>query len=271
MRIFNIKDESISDTKIQGYLIYYERPKAFYIELSPDANAWEAPQLLSSFAKRGQYSIGSYWSRKWAQQRIIPQDGTNVERILKKYRLKKYDEFALLKAANGRCEQDSCYIEELDEGEIPALLQERWQTKVTEVVPIENERLLVFFRNRAARIVDCKQAARGDNAVASYLKSRELFDGVEVQTDGHGVMWSNTAEISYMALYDSGQPVPLTLDDLCSFFRNRVVTTTQTYELLGCSRQNVDEYVQRDKLHPIRTELQFKLFLKGEVMQRRKK
>ena len=33
MRIFAIRDESLSPDTTLGYLIYYERPRAFYIEL----------------------------------------------------------------------------------------------------------------------------------------------------------------------------------------------------------------------------------------------
>ena len=63
MRIFAIRDESIARDAVLGYLIYYERPKAFYIELPDDADVWETPLLLSSFVRRGEHSVGSYWSR----------------------------------------------------------------------------------------------------------------------------------------------------------------------------------------------------------------
>jgi hypothetical protein len=39
---------------------------------------------------------------------------------------------------------------------------------------------------------------------------------------------------------------------------------------LNCSRQNIDDLMRRDKLHPIRTDAKYKLFSKAEVMQRKK-
>ena len=78
MRIFAIKDESLSSQTVLGYLIYYENAKAFYIELPEDADPWETPLLLSTFVKRGERSVNSYWSRLWVEQRIIPPDRQNI-------------------------------------------------------------------------------------------------------------------------------------------------------------------------------------------------
>ena len=83
MRIFAIKDDTLSQEIVLGYLIYYENAKAFYIELPDDADPWETPLLLSSFVKRGEHSVSSYWSRLWVQQRIIPRDRQNIGQVLK--------------------------------------------------------------------------------------------------------------------------------------------------------------------------------------------
>ena len=77
MRIFAIRDETLPE-KTLGYLVYYETSKAFYIELSDDADPWETPPVLSFFVNRGIYSIDSTWSRRWVRQRIVPQDRQNI-------------------------------------------------------------------------------------------------------------------------------------------------------------------------------------------------
>ena len=41
MRIFAIRDENLSPETTLGWLIYYERAKAFYIELPEDAQRFE--------------------------------------------------------------------------------------------------------------------------------------------------------------------------------------------------------------------------------------
>ena len=109
LRIFAIKDDTLSQKSVLGYLIYYENAKAFYIELPDNADPWETPLLLSSFVKRGERSVSSYWSRLWVQQRIIPRDRQNIGQVLKENGLKEYDEFQMLMLTMGRCAQDECY------------------------------------------------------------------------------------------------------------------------------------------------------------------
>ena len=76
--------------------------------------------------------------------------------------------------------------------------------------------------------------------------------------------------ISDKMLYDNGTPIPLSLNDFITFIRNLVINTAEACALLDCSRQNIDDLVKRKRLHPIRTDAKAKLFLKNEVMQRRK-
>ena len=159
MRIFAIKDDTLSRKSVLGYLIYYENAKAFYIELPDDADPWETPLLLSSFVKRGERSVSSYWSRLWVQQRIIPRDRQNIGQVLKENGLKEYDEFQMLMLTMGRCAQDECYLEEINTGELPPLLLNRWKTKIEDVVPLKGFRLLVFFRNEEVKICDAAKHA----------------------------------------------------------------------------------------------------------------
>lgn len=106
MRIFAIKDDTLPKDKVLGYLIYHEPSRSFYIELPDGADSWDMPLLLSSFADHGEYSIGSAWSRRFVQQRIVPQDRQNIGQILRDNDLSEYDEFSLLMLSMGRCEQD---------------------------------------------------------------------------------------------------------------------------------------------------------------------
>ena len=98
MRIFAIKDDTLSQEIVLGYLIYYENAKAFYIELPDDADPWETPLLLSSFVKRGERSVSSYWSRLWVQQRIIPRDRQNIGQVLKENGLRVVEEILPISA-----------------------------------------------------------------------------------------------------------------------------------------------------------------------------
>lgn len=270
MRVFAIKDESLSNARILGYLIYYETPKAFYIELPDEADPWDTPLLLDSFVRRDERSVGSYWSRIWVEQRIVPQDRQNIGQVLRENDLAEYDEFSLLMLSQGRCAQDQCYLEELRGGELPAELVERWRHKVEDVVPLDSARLLTFFRDGQVKIVDVRQCAEKHPTCKPYIESDERFDRVEVQPDGYGVMWSERAMIPDHELYDCGSPVPLSLRDFCRFVQVRVISATEACGILDCSRQNIDDLIKRNKLHPIRTDSKYKLFLKSEVAQRKK-
>lgn len=271
MRVFAIKDDSLSSEQVLGWLIYYETAKAFYIELPDDAEPWETPLLLDSFVKRGEHSVGSYWSRIWVEQRIIPQDRQNIGQVLKENGLSEYDEFSLLMLSQGRCAQDQCYLEEVPEGEIPIELSKRWEHKVEDVVPLDNARLLVFFRNGEVKIADTHELVGENASCLPYIHSDSRFNRVEVQTDGYGVMWNERAVISDHDLYEHGVSVPLSLQDFCRFVQVRVISATEACRILDCSRQNIDDLIKRNKLHPIRTDSKYKLFLKNEVVQRKRR
>lgn len=268
MRLFAIRDESMTEDAILGYLVYYETSRSFYIELPDIADPWETPPILSSFVDRGIYSIDRNWSRRWVQQRIVPQERQNIGQVLKDNGLKEYDEFSLLMLTMGRCEQDDCYLEELPADNLPELLIRRWQTKVDDVVPLGAPRLLVFFRNGTTKVIDAHEVA--GTACTPYLSNQDRFNTVEVQPDGYGVFWNDQAMISHRDLFMHGLTIPLTLNDFHHYVQDRVVSASEACSILECSRQNIDDLMRRDKLHPIRTDAKYKLFSKAEVMQRRK-
>ena len=270
MKIFAIRDESLNRDKILGYPLYYENSKSFYIELPEDADPWEVPLLLSSFAKRGQYSIGSYWSRIWVEQRIVPKDRQNLGQILKDNNLSEYDEYDLLKLSEGRCAQDDCFLKELKPEQVSPEILSRWEYKIDDVLPLEDRCLLLFFRNSEVRIADAGRFEETYSSCRPYLRRDDLFQKVEVQPDGNGIFWSEQASIPYNVLYESGISVPLSLQDFCTFVQKRIINTAQACRILGCSRQNIDDLVRRGKLHPVRTDEKQTLFLRNEILQRRK-
>lgn len=269
MKIFAIKDDTMPKETILGYLVYYENSKTFYMELADGIDPWDAPPVLSSFAERGEYSIDSYWSLRWVQQRIVPRDRQNISQILREHNLREYDEFSLLLPAMGRCEQDDFYLEEIPEEALPELLSRRWRTKVADVAPMEAPKLIVFFQNYAAKVIDAR--LMNISACEPFLIKQDRFNTVEVQPGGHGIYWNDRAMISHRDLYSHGISLPLTQQDFHQYIKTRVVSASEACGILECSRQNIDDLVRRDKLHPIRTDSKYKLFSKSEVMQRKKK
>ena len=139
-----------------------------------------------------------------------------------------------------------------------------------DAVPLEDKRLLVFFRNGKVKIVNPEKLAETNPACMPFINHETRFRQLDIQPDGYGVMWSAQAAISNSELYRHGKPVPVSLKDFCSFVQYRVINTAQACKILNCSRQNIDDLIRRGKLHPIRSDARHKLFLKNEVLQRKK-
>lgn len=266
MKIFAIKSDS-TGAKVLGYLLYYEKVNQFYIELPDEADEWETPLLLSSFVKRGQRTVNSYWSRAWVQQRIIPPDRQNIGSILKDNGLDAYDEFALLTLAEGRCAQDDCYIEPMEEADLPQEILDRFSIRVEEAVPLDDAQMLVFFRNGVARKCDMHQLC-ADRRFAPILQNTRLFSAVQVQTDGYGVTWGENLDVGADQLYQHGTDVPLSIRDFQSYAASCITDTAGACKLLNCSRQNISDLVKRGKLHPLHSSAARNLFLLSELRQR---
>jgi predicted DNA-binding transcriptional regulator AlpA len=268
MKIFAIRDEADKEQKDLAYLLYYETEKLFYIELPDDADPWETPLLLSSFAKRGEKTVNSYWSKLWVQQRIVPTERQNLGQILKENGLKEYDEYRLLMLSMGRCAQDDCYLIPMEEGELPMEIQNRFFLRIEDIIPLEDYHLLVFFRNGKVKKCSLRERFQSDNAFRVLLRNEELFCHVQMQTGGYGVAWDINRTISDAELYQIGKDVPLSAADFKNFVVHRVVTAAEAAEILGCSRQNIDDLTKRGKLHPIKTGAKTTLFLKSEILKR---
>ncbi len=268
MRVFAIRDEDEYDGKDLAYLIYYEVDRRFYIELPDEADPWETPLLLSSFLKRGEKTINAYWSLQWVRQRIVPTDRQNLGQVLKENGLTEYDEFDLLMLASGRCAQDSLYLVPVDERILTQRFYNRYDKKIEDVIPLDNNGLLVFFRNGDVKRCDIGEMKKEDRFFKPILSTPSIFREVTIQTGGYGVSWNENAVIKDSELYDAGMLVPLTMRDFLSFLSSRVVSTAEAAKLLDCSRQNINDLVARGKLHPVKKEQKNMFFLKSEITQR---
>ena len=268
MKIFAIRDESAANQIDLAYLLYYELEKRFYIELPEDADPWETPLLLSSFLKKGETSINSYWSKIWVQQRIVPTDRQNLGQVLKDNNLKEYDEYGLLMLSMGRCAQDDYYLVPLEEDQLPKQIQNRFAKLIEDVVPLDNFELLVFFRDGTVKKCSMQERFAHTPAFGVLLKNRDFFYAVNLQPGGHGVEWDVNLSVSAATLYHTGKKVPLTVSDFQNFVVHRIVNVAEAAEILGCSRQNIDYLTKTGKLHPIKSSGKNTLYLKSEVLKR---
>ena len=265
MKIFVIKDE---ENKSIAYLFYYEKSKKFYIELSNDSDEWNTPLLLSSFLKKGEKSINSYWSEQWVKQRIIPTDRQNLGSILKDNNLEEYDEYKLLVMNHGRCSQDDYYIVEIKKTDLPKEYVDRNKKRIENVIALNNYELLVTFRSSEIKKYNVLKYQDLNKKMLRILNSKELFELVKVDIDGHGICWGENINISCEEIYEHSVKIPLTRDDLKLIIKNSCMDTSGVTQELNCSKQNVDDLVKRNKLHPFKEGNKYKLFYKWEIEKR---
>jgi len=57
-------------------------------------------------------------------------------------------------------------------------------------------------------------------------------------------------------------------DDLILFINENIITTMEVAEILGCTRQNIDNMVKKGKLTPVKQTLRDKLFFKADILER---
>lgn len=267
-KIFAIRDESVRARKDLAYLFYYEIEKLFYIELPEHADPWETPLILDSFAKRGETTVDSNWSKCWVQQRIIPPDRQNLGNILRDNGLKEYDEFSLLMLAKGRCSQDSYYLAAISEDELPEEIRNRFEVRIEDVLVLKEYCMLVFFKNAMVKKCNLKPYFEQNDVFRILLDKPHLFEKLKILTGGYGVSWDLNIVVSDVMLYEMGESIPLTASEFKKYAMQNVITSTEAAELLNCSRQNLLDLTHRGKLHPVKSSEKHTLYLKSEVRMR---
>ena len=140
--------------------------------------------------------------------------------------------------------------------------------KVTDVIPLENKMLLVFFEDDSVKRFDVGKLM---DAYPEFdeLEDDELFQSVKVEAGGYGISWNSRLDCSEGELYENGIDVLLCRDDFIRFVKYNLVNTKEATEILGCSKQNIDDLVKRGKLKPIKSGAKYKLYLKSEIQKRR--
>jgi hypothetical protein len=198
----------------------------------------------------------------------VPPDRQNIGQILRDNGLKSYDEYALLMLSSGRCEQDDYYLVPVDEKALPNRIVRRFDRKVEDVVPLQNNSLLVFFRDGTIRKCELNAYFEKAPRFSILVKRPDYFAHVQIQTGGYGIQWDENLSIPDSELYKMGRRVPLTADDFRIFATERIINAAEAAEILNCSRQYISELVRSDKLHPIKASEKNTLFLKSEVLRR---
>ena len=266
MKILAIRDDNIKNKDL-AYLFYYEKDKQFFIEIPDNADPWDTPLILASFVKKGETTLDDHWSRLWVRQRIVPPDRQNIGMILKDNGLSEYDEFKLLMISRGRCAQDDCCVVPVQTDELEGSVFRRIRKKVEDIVPLLNNKVLVFFQDGHVKKCDLAACFKEHLKFKIVQNDPNIFEKVKIMPGGYGIAWDVDLTILYPKLYDMGQAIPLTLSDFKRYASKRLVVSSEVAEILNCSRQYVDELVKKEKLRPLKSVGKTKLFSKNDVLQ----
>ena len=264
MTIFEIKDESNKD-KLLGYLFYYPKRKRFYTELLNTLDEWDAPFIFWRQVKNSEYSIGHEKSIEFVRQRIIPSDRQNIGMILRDNNINEYDEYKLLLLSQGRCAQDDIYLVKVDEESIVAEIKDRLTLKIRDIMILNGNRVMVFFKNHRTGIVDIEVLRKEDRLYSRILNEKDIFENVKISPGGNGIEWGSSLNISAEELYEKSNEINISYEDMIGFLVNRVVDTSEATNLLGCTRQYVNQLINQKKINPIKTGSNNNLFMRGDI------
>ena len=269
MRLFALKDSADRNAETLAVLACYTAERTYYIDMPQGTDPWTVPFILSSFAARGQWTVGPKWAGRWVESRIVPQSRQNLGEILRENGLDRYDTLRFLEMTGGRNSQDDCYLEPLPVAEAPAWFLERESARVVEVVALEDFRLAVAFRTGEVRLCSIDEL-EGTCAELTRVSTNEaLFARVALQPGGRGICWGSNIAISDELLAKTGIPIPLTWDDLARIAPALLVDAAETAQALDCTRQNINALVKRKSLVPVKSSDKSTLFLRADVLARR--
>ena len=130
---------------------------------------------------------------------------------------------------------------------------------------LDNENLIVSFNDKSVKIFSLKKYSDIDKRFY-YLMKNKYVNKVNVQTGGYGIIWDDNFVISNSVLYKQGEKRTMTIE-IMDKWRNDVLTTSEVMKELNCSRQYVNELINKNKLHPIKSLDKTTLFSKSEVIK----
>ena len=234
-----------------GYVLYYSKWECFSIELADGLSIEDAPLFFHAFLKRKIYTLDSYWSRKWVDQRIVPEERQNLGAILKEAGLKSYQPYRLLLWGKGRSSQDDCYIVLVDENraELPKWFVNRMEEKAVYSMPLSGRRMVIAFGDGMLRVITMNGMERD----------------VWLLPDGNGLTSEKGVIYTNQKLRKMGTILPISMDDLKEIIAMEVVTSKEAQEILHCSRQNLNYYTDKGVFTNILTDTSHRLYWRHEL------
>jgi len=105
----------------------------------------------------------------------------------------------------------------------------------------------------------------GNRIFANVLANEELLHRVKLSPGGNGIEWDETRSITAERLYSSGKKTDVSYSDFLTFIKNRTVDTSQLTNMLGISRQYINQLVKEERITPVAGYKNTNIFSKADV------
>ena len=143
-----------------------------------------------------------------------------------------------------------------------------YSIRVTDAIPLENLRVLVFFENSVIKVFDVKRLFV-DYPEYRALEDSDLFNNLKVENGGYGISWNSELDCSEGELWEDGELLSISMVDVIEFLKKGLLNTKDVTDVLGCSRQYVSSMSKSGILHPVKASAKETLFLKSEVREKK--
>lgn len=88
--------------------------------------------------------------------------------------------------------------------------------KIKNVTPLKDFKLSIQFAEGITKIYDMKKLIE-NNKIFADLKDINLFNSVEVDTGGYGIIWNDDIDISCDELFENSKKIDTPFDGLMAF------------------------------------------------------
>ena len=142
------------------------------------------------------------------------------------------------------------------------------------------DRTLLFFRDGLVESIsdtELQELPAWENTAYNAVESdrerlikrlslyRKRLAGLTMQPGGHGITISDDCHIPVDLLRSGGTPLPVAAADFKAYLQQELIDTAGAAELMGCTRQNIQDLVRRGRIKPVMTLRNNFLFLRSDL------
>ena len=200
-----------------------------YIELNEGLE--EYPIFFQSFINKNKYTINSYWTYKWINERIVPYERGNINSILKDNKIPYYNELLLLISSKGNSSMDDNYIEEMKESDLDDKIKNRMEYHIIDFIPLDHQ-LIAFLKNNKSYILD--------NINEKEIPFLSIF--------GNEIIYNSKDRYDYLFIRDNGKEFPLSYNALLHYINKYVLTSKEIVDQFGFSRQYLNSLKKENNI-----------------------